>query len=532
MSTTLRNILIGIVLLVIIAHSVSAQVRIGVLGGLTASDLSLKQTGSPATNFSNLKGLGLGVVLDYDINHYFGLRFEPMYIQKRVQKETNDPEFGLVRSRLKTSYFEFPMLFNLSLNRGGINPYLLGGATVSFLLNAQEAYNDEFLEFGFENNQDIKDQINNIDYGYTLGGGLSLPIGNSSVFIEGRYTRGLADFNNAEANFPVTRTKGWQFLTGINFQIGASNDVLMQQEPEEDDDGDDPRDAPKPIIYGEEIDDNTCSPEFIVTPPPECKLEKKEIPDIYKGKICYIVFPGSQWEKNSPVPKIIEAQKFYEKYCIYLNFEEIDLTPKQKKKYKKWYEKWHLKLRNRHFPKGHIRKWKKDMKKKYPDLTEEEIENRIEEEIKEKLRTITIPRGLWIDFYNTMYGMQKAASKKGCKKTLVIFIDEYICRNPKPTRTSATQLKFNQVGIEFIDNASNNILSHELAHLLGKNPIDGRGSQITWEHNKCTNAVLHTIREDRRKSYNFADYLSYEEYKIMIKHKAGIKKVKLIKKIN
>ena len=313
------------------------------------------------------------------------------------------------------------------------------------------------------------------------------------------------------------------------YKVAGHNWAKQLQAGPEDGDGDDPRDTPKPIIYGEEIENELCTQEFIVLPKPKCKLQKIEIPDIYRGNICYLVFPGSQWEKNSPVSKIIEAQEFYAKYCIYLNFEEIVLSPKNKKKYKKWYKQWSEQLRNKIFPKGHVNELKKKIKAKNLGISKEDLEIKTEEAITEKLKDISIPEGFYTPFYKTMEGLQKAAKKKGCNKTLVVFIDEYICRNPKPTRVSATQLHFNQTGITFLDNGSKNILAHELAHLLGKKPSNGRGSQITWEHNKCTNAVLHTSRGKWWQSYNFADYLSFDEYKIMVKNKAG---VKLIKKIN
>ena len=88
---------------------------------------------------------------------------------------------------------------------------------------------DELLELGIERKQDIKDEINSIDYGYTYGGGLSIPIGNSSLFAEGRYSEWLTDTNDFESNLPPTKTSGWQFLTGITFQLGGQDGDIMNK---------------------------------------------------------------------------------------------------------------------------------------------------------------------------------------------------------------------------------------------------------------------------------------------------------------
>lgn len=301
-------------------------------------------------------------------------------------------------------------------------------------------------------------------------------------------------------------------------------DQLQEENPDRaGDDGDDPRDGPKPKMYGEEIDDSLCNSEFVVTPPQGCEVRELVPPDSYRGKICYVIFPGSEWETNSPVPKIIEAQEFFEKYCIFLNFEERVLTDDQKNRFRKAYKNWKQAIRDYRFKPGHIRNLRKTIKQQNPGLSDAEIDTKVEERIEEILRDLSLPKSAHRSFLSAMWDLQKAVSGGGgCKETLVVFIDEYICQNPKPTRVSASQQKFNQIGITFPDIASDNILAHELVHLLGKNATDGTGSKITWEHNKCPNVVLHTTRGKWWQSYDFAEHLSYKEYMVIIKNRAGV----------
>jgi len=302
------------------------------------------------------------------------------------------------------------------------------------------------------------------------------------------------------------------------------------ERPEEpgEGEGDDTRDTPKPKLYGEEIDPHNCEPEFIVTPPPKCEKAKIAVP-AFRGEFCYFIFPGSPWETVSPVGKLIEAQIFFEKYCMYFNFVEKKLSPKKTGKYKKWYEKWKAAVRRKTVPKKDERGLRKKLAAANPGKTPQQIDNLVETKIVEILRNASIPKKLYKAFYAKMIELQRVVAGKGCRQTLIVFIEEYICKNPKPTRTSACQLFFNQVGIIAVDAASKNVLAHEMVHLLGK-PATDRGGKITWEHEKCSNSVLHVTRSKWWEAYQFSDLLSSAAYQEIIRHQNKSKN-RLIKKI-
>ncbi len=522
----IRNLLPLLYLLIITSPAMS-EVRFGIMGGRTEYKLHLDKQDTQETKFSDKKGLAVGAVLDLGINRYFDLSFEPMYLKKGAEKEFQDMEIGLIKSSITTSHFEMPVLLKLSLNKYGINPYLVGGATASYLLDAKEEFGNEYLEYGFENEVDIKDDFTSTDYGYLYGGGLSIPIGNSTLFVEGRYVNGLADINNIEGSTTEIMTEGWQFLAGISFQLGGGNADIMKQDAGGNDDDEDPRDTPKPHVYGEEIDGKVrCIPEFIVPANP-CRFDTKPV-NSYMGKICYIVFPGSKWETTSPVPKIREAQELYASYCIYLNFEEKKVSRKVKRKMELWYKIWLDSLRNSIIPKGHEKGIRKEIKAKNPNFTQQELDEAVEKRIESKLYSSTMPDSLHEDFRQKMLGLQQTCYR-GCKGTLVVFMDQYICKNPRPTRVSACQRDFNQIGIVFLDNGSKNILAHELVHLLGKEKPDIPGG-VTWGHHEiCREEVNYCTRGKWWNTYQFGDYLTYENYFEIIKNKAGVKLFKRIK---
>ncbi|MBM82765.1 MAG: hypothetical protein CMJ78_19560 [Planctomycetaceae bacterium] len=278
-------------------------------------------------------------------------------------------------------------------------------------------------------------------------------------------------------------------------------------------------------IYGEELPER-CDIELIVKPPPTCRKEVRTVPS-YSGKICYIVFPGSTWEQNSPAGVIRDAQTFFEKYCIYLNFEEKQLSKRQQKRYKKWYLRWKERLRRSIVPRRHLKGLKKRLKAQNPNLSQNDLNQLLDKTVEDIVKRASIPKRLHSSFYRKMRSLHKKVARK-CKRTLVVFIDEYICYNPKPTRASATQLRFNQIGITAPDRRSHNILAHELVHLLGK-PKTYRGGTTSWEHQKCPNSVMRVTRDKWYVPYNFANDLTIQNYAEMIRNRAGVKLIQKVK---
>ena len=73
-----------------------------------------------------------------------------------------------------------------------------------------------------QDEDDIKDDVKNIDFGLAFGGGVSLPMGNKTVFVEGRYSLGLTDINDdSDPDADKIKTKGIQIMAGITFPLGG-----------------------------------------------------------------------------------------------------------------------------------------------------------------------------------------------------------------------------------------------------------------------------------------------------------------------
>lgn len=285
----------------------------------------------------------------------------------------------------------------------------------------------------------------------------------------------------------------------------------------------------KPHEYSIDELPETCSPKFIVRiNPPICDLKKIKRKEKYFGELCYLIFPGSEWEGNSPIPRIKEAQAIYQKYCIFLNFKKVNLSDEDKNRLRKWYEGWYTRIFNDIFKPGHLKNLKKGIKAQNPTASDEEIDRLYQESIELSFNRTHFKKGFITEFIDEMIKLNR---DYGCgnNKTLVVFMNQYICNNGALVRSSATERYFNQIGINAADINSKNILTHELAHLLGKKSRVA-GGELTWWHNQCENAILHQTRgEWYIPNSNMGDHLSIPEYQEICKNAVKTKLLEEVK---
>lgn len=210
------------VLLFLIISSSFAQIRFGPIVGTTVSNLSHETIDTLKSNFTNKTDLAIGGLINIGLSPSLQLVFEPMYIQKSINNRIE--YFGLpITSQLMFTYADLPALLKLSLNPNGINPYITGGGTISYLLNAKEEFSNDLGKELFGESVDIKENVNDFDFSWTLGGGLSWPFGPISVFVEGRYSKGSTNiFDSDETEI---MHEGYQFLGGITIPFGGEEEL-------------------------------------------------------------------------------------------------------------------------------------------------------------------------------------------------------------------------------------------------------------------------------------------------------------------
>ena len=191
----------------------TAQVNFGVIGGLNLANLSVDP--DQGVDISNRTAIGIGGILSFGMGETLALQLEPMFLQKGAKLKLSDLGFTL-EAEIKVSYIEVPAMLKFAFGSGDTKPYVMAGPTVGYLLSAK--VKDDMEE------QDIKDDVKNIDFGLAFGGGVSLPMGNNTLFVEARYSLGLSDIND-DPDDPDTsiKTKGIQIMAGITFPLGGGS---------------------------------------------------------------------------------------------------------------------------------------------------------------------------------------------------------------------------------------------------------------------------------------------------------------------
>ena len=117
--------------------------------------------------------------------------------------------------------------FNLPLPGNLPSVYLLGGAEIAYLVQSKVKYTIFVPDYDVQETgtEDIKENINQIDYGAIFGGGIALPVGGVRIFLEARYHLGMANLQKSAGDYSIytedqdfaPKTKLLLFLAGLKF---------------------------------------------------------------------------------------------------------------------------------------------------------------------------------------------------------------------------------------------------------------------------------------------------------------------------
>jgi len=184
----------------------------GLQGGFNFAELSGIDGGSSNT------GLTGGGFLEAEFNTQFGARVEAMYTQKGASRDSN-PEFGDTNTQVNLSYFEFPVLFVVSLSDSKTSDFdIFAGPVFGFNTSAEEVPDEGATV-------DLSDYVAGSEISGVFGVDFE-HIGSSvSVFGDLRYTIGATDVFDANAGLSNTlesaKNRGFAFLVGLKFGLGG-----------------------------------------------------------------------------------------------------------------------------------------------------------------------------------------------------------------------------------------------------------------------------------------------------------------------
>lgn len=194
MSTRIRAMLValGVAVLVTIPVNASAQstsdVVVGAKAGLNSATVKVKGDSDPDRLWGGVGGL----FLRGQVNDSLGLQIEGLFSQRGAKFDD-----GFDKGQVRLTYIDVPLLVKLGGKAsGGARFYVFTGPQASYRLNAEAT--DDATDITV----DLKDDIEDLDFGWTAGLGVDA----NRLTLDARYTHGLKNISTDKDDDVKNRT--------------------------------------------------------------------------------------------------------------------------------------------------------------------------------------------------------------------------------------------------------------------------------------------------------------------------------------
>lgn len=194
----------------------TAQSAVGARAGMRWSQLESSQEAG------SISSLAIGGYFGFGISHRLAIQLEAIYGTRgadalRVGAGELDPTAE--PSRVELSYIEVPVLLRAGFPGERFLPSFFLGPYVGFLLDC------EIQPAGGETRACDSDTAperfhpRSTDFGLVLGGGLDMAFGESTVFVDARYSLGLQPIQSGGDGFDARHT-GFTVSGGVAVPLG------------------------------------------------------------------------------------------------------------------------------------------------------------------------------------------------------------------------------------------------------------------------------------------------------------------------
>jgi hypothetical protein len=195
---------------ILILSGTSAQAGLGVKAGLNFADINDVQELDSIDRIENetKHGFIVGGHINFPLTPTLKLQIEGLYSVKGSVGNAYGGDFTRQKWENKLTYLEVPVLLKLEFPTPALKPFIYGGGSVSRLLTAEERARDDWY--------DIKEKLNEYDYGLVVGGGLKL----FGLTVEGRYTKGLGevvDEQDQHRLVAASKNRVYSLMVGLDF---------------------------------------------------------------------------------------------------------------------------------------------------------------------------------------------------------------------------------------------------------------------------------------------------------------------------
>jgi hypothetical protein len=196
----------------------SAQITVGGKAGLNSAGFT---SGSGEYIVSDQFGVNAGGFLAYEPTPIYGALLEGSYTQKGalLRPNSGSASFGVFdKSEWTLEYFEMALTARAKLPVVEEKLFALAFAGPTLGLLVDGVRTDEYAD-GSESESSIK-HLTSADWGFTLGGGLSIPAAQSGVefFVVGGYTYAFADIDDESVAYDF-RNVVFNVSAGVSYSL-------------------------------------------------------------------------------------------------------------------------------------------------------------------------------------------------------------------------------------------------------------------------------------------------------------------------
>ena len=223
------GLFIVITILISFQNNAFSQTRLGIRGGLNLANINEDLGGTQSFDFegtpleitlkqSNRTTFNLGGFAEYWFTPMIALQLNILYNQKGFETDGNLNETIIeegipvnvsvdAEETVKLTYLSFPLLVKVAFGESNIKPYLTAGPEIGFLLSGKdyakataeaEAQGIKVGPYTVDQEQDIKDMLESMEFALDFGAGLNYSFGNIGVFADFIYSLGITKVNKEE----------------------------------------------------------------------------------------------------------------------------------------------------------------------------------------------------------------------------------------------------------------------------------------------------------------------------------------------
>lgn len=194
----LNKLVLALVTVAMFAFSVSAlNVGLDIKGALNMSKVRFSEDLPDGMSNNMLLNTAAGAAVRLQIVDAFTIQPELLYSVKGSTLEMEEEEQGVsvkMTSKGIASYLEIPVLFKYNIPASEtIIPSVYAGPALGILLSAKQKTTASAAGIELNDEQDVKDETNTVDFGVAFGADLGIKAGPGRIILDARYTLGLMD---------------------------------------------------------------------------------------------------------------------------------------------------------------------------------------------------------------------------------------------------------------------------------------------------------------------------------------------------